>query len=276
MAYSSTKRILKSCIPPIIMKAYQAVIKKPSYGFFGDYQSWDTAKNATDGYDADLILNRVKDSLLKVKRGEAIYERDSVLFDHVQYSFPLLVALLNIAIEHQGSLSVLDFGGSLGSSYFQCKDLLLGLSYLEWSIVEQAKFVNCGKQFFECKYLQFFDSIDTCIKHKNVDVILLSGVVQYLENPHLFLDNLLNYNFQYIIFDRTAFIPDRRDRLTIQKVPPEIYPASYPAWFFNEENFLKIFIKKYDLIFEFHSSDKVNIPSQFKGFFMRLKKPNLD
>lgn len=275
MVNSLSKKFIKHFLPPILVKAYQASKKSNQYGFFGNYQSWDAAKNETEGYDSDLILERVKESLLKVKNGEATYERDSVLFEQIQYSFPVLAALLKVAVENQGSLSVLDFGGSLGSSYFQCKDFLLGLNHLEWNIVEQAKFVDCGRHFFESKDLQFFDSIDLCIKVKNVDIILLSGVVQYLESPHLFLNHLLNYNFKYILFDRTSFISDKKDRLTIQRVPPEIYPASYPAWFFNIDNFLKIFIEKYDLIFDFNSSDQVNISSQFKGLFLKLKNPTL-
>ena len=48
-----------------------------------------------------------------------VYERDSVLFDTIRYSWPLLSDLLRAASEDQNHLSVLDFGGSLGSSYYQ-------------------------------------------------------------------------------------------------------------------------------------------------------------
>ena len=29
--------------------------------------------------------------------------------------------------------------------------------------------------------------------------------------------------------------PEEKDRLTVQVVPPEIYPSSYPCWFFNKD-----------------------------------------
>jgi putative methyltransferase (TIGR04325 family) len=251
MINSSTKKVLHDFIPPIILNAYRSSKIDHSYGFFGQYSSWEAARNETDGYDSNLILEKVKESLLKVKEGKAVYERDSVIFDHIQYSFPLLAALLRVAVENQGNLSVLDFGGSLGSSYFQCRDFLSIINYLKWSIVEQDKFVRCGKRFFENESLQFFDTIETCIKHTAPNVILLSSVVQYLENPYLFLKNLLDYNFQYIIFDRTTFVSEGSDRITIQKVPPEIYSASYPAWFFNLEQFLQVFQDRYELIAQF-------------------------
>jgi len=58
----------------------------------------------------------------------------------------------------------------------------------------------------------------------------------------------------------------------VQKVPPEIYDASYPAWFFNLTNFLNFFSEKYQLIVDFESADKSNIQfSSFMGFIFELK-----
>jgi hypothetical protein len=53
------------------------------------------------GYDNDTILKKCKDALLKVKNGEAVYERYSVLFDKVQHSFPVLAGLLRAAIANE-------------------------------------------------------------------------------------------------------------------------------------------------------------------------------
>jgi putative methyltransferase (TIGR04325 family) len=265
------KKVIYELIPPILLNLYRQSKENNLYGFFGNYSSWEEARDDADGYDSDIILNKVKESLLQVKEGKAVYERDSVLFHKVQYSFPLLTALLKVALDNEGNLSVLDFGGSLGSSYFQSRDLLSDIDQLKWSIVEQENFVECGKKYFTNHTLQFFETIENCIEYTKPSVILLSSVVQYLENPYIFLRKLLDYNFEYIIFDRTAFVDKGSDLLTVQKVPPEIYFASYPAWFLNQDKFLDVFLKKYDLIFEFDSFDRVNIPSRFKGFFLKLK-----
>lgn len=265
---NNPKLFLKQLIPPFLLAIYR---QSGKYGFFGNYKTWQAAYQDTTGYDAAVILEKVKDSLLKVKEGKAAYARDSVIFDEIHYSFPLLASLLKIAVENEGRLSVLDFGGSLGTSYYQCKDFLSGLKELKWSIVEQENFVTTGKQFFEDTHLKFFYDIDSCIHIEKPDVILLSGVVQCLEDPYKFLEKLLSYNFNHILFDRTAFVKEGSDRLTIQKVPPEIYSASYPAWFFSLDKFLSFFAEKYDLLLEFNSDDRVNIPSQFKGFYFKRK-----
>ena len=74
------------------------------------------------------------------------------------------------------------------------------------------------------------------------------------------------------MIDRTAFNIENRDRLTLQKVPPEIYDAQYPAWFLNEEKFLAMFKDKYELILDFENNiDKAKIPAKYKGFLFKRK-----
>src|SRR4051812_16031823 len=86
--------------------------------FTGDYDSWEAAQKDSTGYNTEIILDRTCAALLKVKNGAAVFERDSVLFDQPQYSFGLMAGLLRAAMMNNGRLSVLDFGGSLGTSYF--------------------------------------------------------------------------------------------------------------------------------------------------------------
>lgn len=253
----------------VVLKKFIALYNP--YGWFGNYSSWEDADKVCTGYDSDIILEKVKNALLKVKKGEAVYERDSVSFNHIEYSWPLLAGLMWIAAKDKNRLNIIDFGGSLGSTYFQNRIFLKELDELCWNIIEQKKFVECGKKYFENKQLRFFYDIEACLRENNSNVILFSGVLQYLKKPYQFLEKILNYNFKYIIFDRTAFIKKGEDRLTLQKVPPEIYRASYPCWFFNEQKFLEIFEHKYKLVESFESLDKANIESKFKGFIF-IKK----
>lgn len=268
MKVNSLKHILKEFIPPFLFKFIK---NSGNYGFFGNYKSWEEASKDSMGYDSDIILDKVKNSLLKVKEGKAAYARDAVIFEQVYYSFPLLAGLQKIALENHGNLNILDFGGSLGTTYYQCRKFIPEIDNIQWSIVEQQNFVDCGKEYFEDNILSFFYTIDECINSRKPDVILLSGVIQCLENPYIFLDSLLKHNFQYILFDRTAFVIKGLDRLTVQRVHPKIYPASYPSWFLNQEKFKSFFLEKYDLVFEFDSQDTVNLPSVFKGFFYKKK-----
>jgi putative methyltransferase (TIGR04325 family) len=226
---------------------------KNHYGWFGNYSSWESLTSLSGGYESGTILDITKSALLKVKNGEAAYERDSVLFEEKIYPYPVVSALLYTAIECDKTLNVIDFGGSLGSTYFQVRDLIPAEVNIHWSIVEQENYVRCGQESFEDDVLKFHFTILESLASKKADVLLLSSVLQYLEKPYEFLQEIMQYDFKYILIDRTAFINDNQpDRLTLQIVPPEIYEGRYPAWFFNEKKFLGYF-QDYEIKTQFAS-----------------------
>lgn len=273
------RKTFQDITPPILWKAINSS-NSDKFGFFGNYSSWEAVQKKAMGYDSDLIINKVKNALIKIKNGEAVYERDSVLFDKVQYSWPLLSALLYIILENNNKLSILDFGGSLGSTFYQNKAFFSNLNYLKWSIVEQEKFVKVGKENFEDDTLKFYYNIDECLKEQKPDAILLSSVLQYIEKPYNLINDILNYDFNYIIIDRTTFNNEDKDRLTLQVIPPEIYQASYPAWFFDENKFMNLFSSKYDIIAEFDAlagnikiiDNKKQVWGCDKGFILKRKQ----
>jgi putative methyltransferase (TIGR04325 family) len=227
--------------------------EKTTSGWFGNYPSWAAVSAVAGGYDSDIILRITKDSILKVKNGDGVYERDSVIFDEKQCPYALLAYLQLSAALKKTALHVLDFGGSLGSTYFQIKEYLTKEVCASWNVVEQAHYVSCGKEFFEDDVLKFYPSIEACKAVKQISLVILSGVVQYLEKPHEFLRQLVNHSFEFLLFDRTAFNNKASDRLTLQVVPDEIYPASYPSWFFDQDFFLSHFSEKYKKVAEFPS-----------------------
>ncbi len=210
---------------------------KPKKGpevFTGRYASWADAMAECTGYDASEIFQRTKDAALAVRHGFAIYERDSVLFHEPSLNWPLVAALLRQAALDSGRLSVLDFGGSLGSHFFQSRHFIAGLSELRWCVVEQAHYVYFGQKELTTDVLRFYPTIEECVQQQNPNVLLLSSVLQYLPDPYALLDLALATGIPALLLDRTPLIAGA-DRLTIQKVTPDIYDASYPAWFLSGE-----------------------------------------
>ena len=248
------KKIIKYFIPPILLLLFRKRKNQSDAQkiWSGDYSSWSEAKARCTGYDSNLILEKCKNALLKVKNGEAVYERDSVLFDKIEYSFGLLAGLQRAALESNEKLCVLDFGGSLGSTYYQNKEFLSSLKELQWCIVEQANFVDCGKKYFENDQLKFYRTVEDCMAECKPNVLVLSSVLQYLEKPREWIEKFLELGIPYILIDRTAFIERDDDILTIQQVPQHIYKASYPSWFFGYST-LKKFANGYNLVARFDS-----------------------
>lgn len=247
--YKKIKRSISANVPPAVFRLYRRLVQK--VGYFGNYRTWSDAEADSTGYDGDAILRRVREATLKVKQGEAGYERDSVLFDRIQHAWPVLAGLLWIATKQGNRISVLDFGGSLGSSYRQNKGLLGHLATFEWSIVEQENFVRCGQQEFQDHVLRFYLTIDDCLRERTPNVVLLSSVLPYVKDPYGVLAELVSRRFDFIIIDRTPLLDGARDRLTIQRVPAEIYEARYPAWMLGREKLLAMFTPDYELVAEF-------------------------
>ena len=250
------KQLVKDWLPPAILSLC-CRWRKEGASYRGDYATWQEALANSTGYDSDIILENVSSALVKVKSGEAVYERDSVLFNKVEHSFPLLAGLLRVATENEGKLSILDFGGSLGSTYFQCRDFLSVLSLLNWCIVEQEKFVWRGRDLFESEQLRFFLSIQECIKETKPHVILFSSVLQYIQNPYALLKEAADSEVEYIIIDRTPFSGADKDRICIQQVPSEIYSAKLPCRIFSSKLFKEALSANFNLIADFESNDQI-------------------
>lgn len=280
------KKFLLLFIPPILIKAKLFFRKKnasytqQSITWKGNYVSWQAALSDSDGYSHVSILLKVKESILKVKTGEAAYERDSVLFSEIQYSWPVLSALLLIATKQNKKLNIIDFGGSLGTLYFQYRAILenVGIS-LQWHVVEQDSFVEIGKQEISDEKLFFYSSIEESLESGFVpNLIIISGVLQCIEKPNQLIQEIINFKIENIIIDRTAFINKFPERITKQNVPEWIYKASYPCRFFEESKLKLFFNKEYELITEFDSFVDVPITMSdgaegyWKGFYYSLKK----
>ena len=245
--------------------------------FVGNYPTFEEAAKNSKGYGDEAIVNKVRDALLQVKNGTGKYERDSILFDKIYYDWPLLAIFQHVAIQNNLRLSVIDFGGSLGSTYFQNIHFLKHLVSLHWNVVEQKSFVQNGQRYFEDNSLKFFHSIEEALQIQPADILLFSGVIQYLPKPYDLLDFILTLGIENLVFDRTCFIRDKSERITLQLVPGAMYPGSYPCTFFNEEKFLSIFSGKYELITDFDSfADSGRYLEDgkkvyWKGFYFRLK-----
>src|SRR5665213_3493102 len=156
-----------------ILRRVKRIFVSPNpYGWFCDYSSWAAAEKDCSGYDAANILEKVKSSVLKVKNGKAAFERDSVAFEKLEFDQPVLETFLQIASENKDQISIVDFGGSLGSTYFQYRNLLKGIQLKNWIVVEQKEFVKCGKELIAEKELTFENDLEKAIRISNPNVLL--------------------------------------------------------------------------------------------------------
>lgn len=269
------KEIIKKIVPQFILDLLRA---KNRTVYSGNYSSWSEAEKLCSGYAQDNILQKVTVATEKVVSGEAVFERDSMLFYHEEYNWNIINPLLKAAEENNNELCVIDFGGALGSTYFQNRKQFANLNKLKWCVIEQENFVKTGREQFQNDELCFYSDIATCVKENQVTAILFSSVLQYLSNPWKILKEAMAVEAKYIVFDRIFVLNGSdEDRLCIQKVPAVIYQAAYPMWAFARSSIEKNISDSYREILEFDAiSGEVILSAPCakasdKGFvFMRI------
>lgn len=265
----------RELIPPIALNLRWYSFK---YGWKGGYKSYEAAKQKCKGYDEDHILKRIAETTLKVKNKEIAYERDGIAYDTVQMNFPLLKTLLYIASENNNELTVIDFGGSLGTTYYQNYPYLKHLKKLKWCIIEQPAFVEEGKKNFENEHVKFYSNIQECLLENDPQLFLICSVLQYIEKPYELLDEIKDTRIPYLLLDFVGYNNKASDRITIQHVPPAFYgiEASYPCYFFSkikiEDKLCENYEKKYDFI-SAHEKYYVQLqPFRYEGALWELRQ----
>ncbi|MDO8652465.1 MAG: methyltransferase, TIGR04325 family [Undibacterium sp.] len=266
----SIKTIARDWLPPAVVRVIGR-LRSGGIRFNGNYPTWEEAAAECTGYDDAPILTKVLESTLKVKRGEAAYERDSVLFECIEYVWPVTAAIMWVAAQSGGRLNVLDFGGALGSSYFQNRAFLASLPEVRWSVIEQAHYVSAGREHIQDNTLRFYTSVDDCLAENKPNAILLSSVLEYLpESISYYLDIVGKSKAEIIIVDRSPVAFDQVEKITVQKVPRQIYKATLPCRLISSKRLIDLLkALNYELVIQYPSIGGSGSNFSYQGFIFK-------
>jgi putative methyltransferase (TIGR04325 family) len=223
--------VLRDFIPPVVSRFLLKL------GFAGNrfrygYKGWEEAQAKCFGYNSEVITQALVSASRRVRDGEIAYERDGVEFDSIQYSWPLLAAILG-SPRSTSKLRVLDWGGSLGSTYRQNKNLIEAAGVeVEWVVIEQEHLVEIGTREFSNTQLSFRSTIES-VPVGYFDLVIFASSICYLENPSKILEQVKSLMPRAIAFDRTPNVRKGPELIGIQTVGRRIYRASYPIRIFS-------------------------------------------
>lgn len=271
------KEILKTWLPPIALD-YLGVLAGRRISFRGHYKSWQAASRVGKGYADQDILDRVKLATDRSLSDPTVFERDGVLLSEVSYPFPLVSTLLLACIKNDGELTVADFGGSLGSTYYQCQQFLKPIKKLTWCVIEQPHFVLLGRNKYENDVLRFYASFEECYKEKKPDVVVLSSVIQYISELDKLFETIKKNRAEFVVIDRTPFIQSGESKIARQVTPASIGKADYPLWLLKRDDVIGKLSDTYNVLSVFNAMDgdvfaglrKVS----FQGIIFQLKQGN--
>jgi len=204
--------------------------------FLGRFKTFSLARlNVGEGYASSELLHKIINVNRLVLSGHIVQERDGVklaVFENsIQINFYLL---LEQALLNTNRVSVLDFGGGLGTTYRQFK--FFTKQKVFWTIVEQHQLVAEGIANFSSEELTF-----TCeIPKTNYDVVLFSAVLDFVEDPYAILVEVSSkISPNLIIVDRSLFHCGPEDFYTLKATAKHITNGNkYPVAWFSKERFV--------------------------------------
>jgi putative methyltransferase (TIGR04325 family) len=224
------KEFARSWVPPALLRAARAFWPART-GLKGTYATWADACRESGGYGDAAILEKVDRVTWEALDSGKVCQ-DGVVTDAAPFPFPLAACLLRVVARKGSPITVIDFGGGLGSVWHRCRDFLEP-AVVRWSIVEQPHFSARGRDRYQTEQLRFFDTLEHAAASARPDAMVFSSVLQYLQYPYTVLDAAAHLMPSAIIIDRTPYGERSTDLLTIQRVLPEIYTASYPLYIFG-------------------------------------------
>jgi len=206
----------------------------------GPYTSYEAALAHSSGYDSPLILAKVKQAVVEVLEGKAVYERDGMAFTIRPDRLPIELILNKLAPELE---SIIDFGGGLGGLFLSYKDLV-GKEIIK-IVIEQESMARIGK-ILALQYsldIAFVASVCEVASARDPCLLVVSSVLMYLPCWQAGLTNIVSkIKPKYIFVDRQAVSDLNYDTYWIQHVR-NYYDInlSYPFVLMSLDLLLKFF-----------------------------------
>ena len=243
------------------------------YGYRGRYDDWAAAVRASIGYQSPVVLEKTRQATARVRAGQAAYQQDGVALPELpEHGYRIALIAASAALERGGRLRVVDFGGALGGTYFGCRTFLGPHGDISWTVVEQATYCECGRREFADQQLSFSEGIEAAMAQGRPDVIICSSVLQFLEQPLSVLRQLFDLGARHLVVDRTPFSASGNAEITVQRVPPGLYRASFPSWLLSEREFLHTAAASgYHVWRHWDFQSAFTARATFKGFVFRPK-----
>jgi putative methyltransferase (TIGR04325 family) len=257
---------IRKVTPPLLYDCLRVIAGRKNI-FKVSNDSWDKVVARSKTYQDKRLLNNIIEKNQQLTEDQ--YERDGILFDKYQYSSELnanLLLIIDLIQRKNEPLNILDFGGGLGTTYRQFVKFTNNKIPVIWNIVEQKKIVEAGKENIKKDNVYFYEKIADVA---TPDVVIISSVLEFIENPKSKIIELISTKAKYFIIDRTPIYDGEANVLT-QMIPSKKIGGSYPCWIFSEKLFLSYF-DEYRLINNWNALGEEiifsKITANYKGYF---------
>jgi putative methyltransferase (TIGR04325 family) len=232
-------------------------------------RGWKTILSADspDGWNSPSVVDSEKakwDVFCEIVKGTGPFgfnhersdlsETRSIPFHNVHITYGYVLAL---AAHQKSSLSVLDYGGSLGHYYLIGKALLPEVELI-FSCKETSRMAEAGKLLNP--NIQWFTD-DSCLE-KTYDLVMITSSLQYMEHWQNFIRNISKAVGHYLLLTRVPVVEKSDSFVAVQYV----YGTQILHGQFNKHELLQAIEKAgFNIVREFVVGDRPyikNAPEQ--------------
>jgi len=239
--HKSIKQFMMQLITPLFLDTYRKVTGKPRtwIGIFPHYRDIKM--------EGDCFENNWYCDAMRRQAEEAI--SISKEFGTIPAGFGpehRLLSLLVSTISREKTAKILDFGGGVGIAYIHLLNSMTDNRNVDYHIVEGKRLSIIGRDLFKDDHrVHFYTALPSNLK--DVDIIYMSGVLQFIEDYSSLLKSLPGYKAKYILL---TLLPSG-DIPTFASAQVNMPGIRLSAWFINVQEIINIMSAcGYSLIFK--------------------------
>lgn len=210
----------------------------------GVYEEFRQVPVSGPGHAGDVWVNN---SIKKISSIQDMIRSGKTISGIPGYRESLLPVIAAMVRSKKQTVSILDFGGGLGLTYYHVAHGLPNKDGLQFDVVDIPEVCRSGKEIFSDEpYISFYENLPLPNKKQPYDIVHLGSSLQYIEDWKAFLHELAELKAYYMVFTNLQ-AGDVPTYATVQNY----YGSTMPNWFFNLEEFIAIMREnEYGLIFK--------------------------
>jgi putative methyltransferase (TIGR04325 family) len=286
----NARRLLKLLIPPVFVPMVRTLSNRARSAITGistenEYipEGWNYGFKHPEiqGWDVPDCLEVNKRTLLEfmalcertdplVPHEEDLTTQDAVRFHNNLMIFAYAVAL---ASRNLNSLSILDWGGGLGQSYFLAKSLLPADVGVDYHCKEVPILAEYGSRLFTDHHFYMDDS---CFE-RTYNIVMARATLYYSQDWQHVLSALAGAASPYLLITRQPFVLQVPSFVCLERLQRFGYNVENLNWVLNRSSFLsEARSLNLTLVREFITGQTYQIPKApeqpiFRGFLFRAQ-----
>jgi putative methyltransferase (TIGR04325 family) len=235
------KILLKQLIPPALVNLWKKRELYLGYYWRGVYSQLNQVPASGTEYNSNQLITFMRNFTERFQTAaRSCGTIPPFLGDHT-----LLAMLAGVIGAHHESISILDFGGSMGIGFISVSTSLPGHWDISYHLVESQRVCETGETLWSGDDRIFFHS--SLPKNLQVDIVYSRATLQYIEDYPGLLRQLAGYKAMFLLL---ADLP-AGDIPTYATAQHNLKKSILPYWFFNFQEIIDIMAQQgYSLIFK--------------------------